>query len=416
MKKNEYGIKHEPPVIIGKVPKLYTWLSEDKHCDVCVIGGGLTGAMCALTAAEMGLGVVLITSGAVGFGSTAHMLGCARFDCGHTLSELDKVVSIDDALKLYSLGLEALDGLQNLCGLLDGEYKKTGVATGFERRDSLVFTADSTELELMEREYLAMSKQFPDCTFISRKTADNSFDFPICGGILTKEGGAVLDPYGLTHLCLMKAEELGAEIFEQTEALDIQTPNRPEGCVIIKTSTHRIVYADKLIFSLGSDGFDFISRRARTFRSYTVITDADGNKPAWSGKCLLRTFGNRPISCVIRGNGEIAASAVYKYRGIHRFAPNAENHEKYDRLCGFIKDTLNDEQAPKIRYQYAYPYHLSPDGLPLIGVHQEYKNCLFALCGGADSPIYSQTAAESVREILSGNASASGRLFDPMRI
>ena len=138
MKKNEYGIKHEPPVIIGKVPKLYTWLSEDKHCDVCVIGGGLTGAMCALTAAEMGLGVVLITSGAVGFGSTAHMLGCARFDCGHTLSELDKVVSIDDALKLTNKAvMEALDGLPPVkvhCSVLAEQAIKAAVSDYYQKK------------------------------------------------------------------------------------------------------------------------------------------------------------------------------------------------------------------------------------------------------------------------------------------
>ena len=129
MKPHGSGIKREPPAIAGRPPKKYTWLSEDRHCDVCVTGGGLTGAMCALFAAEAGLSAVLITSEGIGFGDTGHLTGCARFDAGRTLSGLDRIMSVDDALKLYSLGLDALDGLENLCGALDGTYKKSGVSS-----------------------------------------------------------------------------------------------------------------------------------------------------------------------------------------------------------------------------------------------------------------------------------------------
>ena len=224
MKPHGSGIKREPPAIAGRPPKKYTWLSEDRHCDVCVTGGGLTGAMCALFAAEAGLSAVLITSEGIGFGDTGHLTGCARFDAGRTLSGLDRIMSVDDALKLYSLGLDALDGLENLCGALDGTYKKSGVSSGFERRDLLVFTDTPTELALMESEYLAIRKKLPQCTFVTRKTAESSFGFPVSGGLMTSGGSAVLDPYLLAHMCLMRAEELGAEIFEQTAATDIQTP------------------------------------------------------------------------------------------------------------------------------------------------------------------------------------------------
>ena len=57
MNRNNFGIATEAPAVMEKVPKQYPWLSEEKHCDVCVVGGGMTGAMCALSAAEMGLPV-----------------------------------------------------------------------------------------------------------------------------------------------------------------------------------------------------------------------------------------------------------------------------------------------------------------------------------------------------------------------
>ena len=426
MRKPDYGIKRKPPAFIGKIPKLYPWLSEDRHCDICVIGGGLTGAMCAMAAAEMGLSVTLITSGGVGFGSTGHSTGCAQFDCGSTLTEADRVMSTDEALRLYALGFEALDDLGNLCNALDGEYKKSGLSADFIRRDSLLFTSDPTELELMEREYIARNKKFSGCTFITRKTAENSFEFPICGGILTKEGGAALNPYALAHLCLMKAEELGAGIFEQTEALDIQTPKKNEGCVIIKTSTYRTIYADRLIFATGSKGIRAMTERSRKYISFTEIAPLPEGTAGWSGKCILRTFGGRErngISSVIRPDGKIAVSTVCKSGIIEKFSRRDEtNFAKYDKLRETIQKLLPDVSETKIQYEYSYEFSAIYDELPIIGRHEEYKNCLFALCGlsgiftEAALPVFSQIARNCAVKMLESNSTENDPLFDPMRL
>ena len=46
--------------------------NRNLRADVCVVGGGLTGALCALAAAQSGLETVLITAGCAGFGGTAY--------------------------------------------------------------------------------------------------------------------------------------------------------------------------------------------------------------------------------------------------------------------------------------------------------------------------------------------------------
>lgn len=414
MNKPDYGIKHEPPAITAKVPKKYPWLSEDKHCDVCVTGGGLTGAMCAMAAAEAGLSVTLITSGGIGFGNTGHLTGCAPFDFS-TLTVLDRVMSADDALELYSEGWNALDSLQNLCGILDAAYRNSGISTGFERRDSLLFTDDPTELELLEREYLARSKKIPDCTFLTRQTAHAAFDFPVCGGILTKDGGAVFQPCGLAHLCLIKAEEAGAEIFEQTEATDIQTPKTDEGCVVIKTSTYRTVYADKLILATGSQGISAMTDRHKKRTALTSIAPLSQDEPGWSGRCLLRTFGKREINCCIPGDGTVAASTVCAGGGLLSLARKTDQTSKFHSLREFIQNTLPGGGERKIRCEYSYEYFATPDGLPVIGRHENYKNCIFALCSGTSSFICSQIAAKYIVDLMEGKTSHVIGLFDPKR-
>ncbi len=419
MNRNKFGIATEAPAVTEKVPKQYPWLSEEKHCDVCVVGGGMTGAMCALSAAEMGLSVVLITSDAIGYGDTGHITGCARFDVGRTLTELDRLMTVDDALRLYAMGFEALDGLQNLCGTLDGEFKNTGISNGFERRDLLLFTSEPTDLALLEREYIAVSKKFSHCTFITRKTAESAFAFPVAGGILTAEGSAVLNPYALAHLCLMKAESFGAEIFEQTGAVDIQTPHNEDGCVIIQTSTHRTVYADRLVLAAGSEGTRFLSGRVKKRTLYAVIAPLSENHSGWSGKCTLGTFGRHSENGSISSRGCLEVSCVCDSGMINRLFRSTDETVKLTGLTDFIMNVLPKHDDLKIKYKYAYTFISSPDGLPIIGKHPSFKNCIFALPGlyrGSELPIYSHIASKTASQLLADNAYEPHPLFDPMRL
>ena len=419
MKRYNYGIKRESPAIAGKQPKQYPWLGDDKHCDVCVTGGGLTGAMCALSAAEAGLSVVLITSDAIGYGDTGHLTGCARFDAGRTLAELDRFITVDEALTLYSMGFDALDGLQNLCARLDRDCKKAGIASGFERRDLLVFTDNPTQLELMEREYLAIRKRFPDSTWITRKNAESSFAFPISGGILTKEGSAVLNPYGLAHLCVMKAEELGAEIFEQTEAIDIQTPRTEEGCVIIRTSTHRTIYADRLVVASGSKGMRILPARVRFHTLFAVVGQLPENAAGWPGKCALGTFGRRSENCIISSGGRLAASCVHRSGKLKSFFKNADETSNYSELNGFTKTILPELAGATFKYQYSYFFVSPSDGLPVIGTHDDCKNCFFGLPGlyqDSGTPVFSYVASQIAEKYLTESLPKNNPLFDPMRL
>ena len=401
------------------VPRQYPWLSEDKHVDVCIVGGGMTGAMCAMFAAEMGLGVVLITSGAVGYGDTGHITGCAGFDGGRTLNELDRLMTVDDALGLYQMGLEALDGLQNLCGRLDGEYRKTGISSGFTRRDLLLFTSDPTDIALMEREYIAVRNKFSQCSFVTRKTAESSFEFPVCGGILTAEGSAVFSPYALAHLCLMKAGELGAEIFEQTEAVDIQIPRTEDGSVFIRTSTRRNIYADRLIFAAGSEGTRILGGKVKKRSLFAVVAKLPETGAAWSGRCTLGTFGKRLENYSVSPGGLQQACRVCE-RGIPgRLFRSSSEDLIFNGLKAQLQKMIPEPDGMKIKYEYRYDFSSAPDGLPIIGKHDGFKNCVFALPGlwaDAGAPVFSYIASKAATDLIQNSKHEIFSHFDPLRL
>lgn len=415
--------KNTPYLTSNEIPKQYPWLNENQYCDVCVVGGGLTAALCALKIAEKGRGVVLITDREVGFGEDACMTAAAEADGGFTLTELSRHFDTDTSIRLYSLGGAALDELENLCRSLDAAEGKDSVQCGFQRRDSLIYTDDSSELESLNHEYLARKHNHFDCTYITREMARDSFSFDIGGGILSKAFGATLNPYHLTHLCLMRAEQMGGKIFEHTEAVDIETPQTDEGSVIITTSAHRTIYADKLVLATGSRGLETILPNFRRRTHYYSVTQPipPEAESGWPGKCLIRTFGTPKIHYSFTPDGRIAADGLES----RAFGPAkrvkellqmpASSERKFSHLAESVEYLFPAIPHSSPAFEYELSYSAAPDGLPMIGTHEEYHNCLFALCTGNGLPIYAQLAAQFTADLLEGLHNADMDFFRPQR-
>lgn len=63
---------------INRVPAVYPWMYQDESCEVCVVGGGITGALCALQFAKAGMDTVLLAGGPIGYGGTCQSAGLSR--------------------------------------------------------------------------------------------------------------------------------------------------------------------------------------------------------------------------------------------------------------------------------------------------------------------------------------------------
>lgn len=416
-------VKNTPYLTANAIPKQYPWLSENQYCDVCIVGGGLTAALCALKIAEKGRGVVLITDGAIGFGENACTPTAVEADCGFTLTELSKHFDTDTSIRLYSLGCAALDELENLCHSLDAAEGKDGFPCQFQRRDSLIYTDDNSELEMLNHEYLARKHNNFDCTYITREMARDSFSFDIGGGILSKAFGATFNPYHLTHLCLMRAEAMGAKIFEHTETTDIETPKIDDASVIVTTAAHRTIYADKLVLATGSRGLETILPSFRRRTRYDTVSNPipPEDESGWPGKCIIRTFGTPKIHYSFTPDGRIAASGLESRtfgiggRVKELLQMPASSEKKFAHLEDSVAYLFPAIPNSKPAFAYEQSYAAAPDGLPVIGTHPDYLNCIFALCTGNGTTLYSLLAAQFAADITEGLHNADMDFFRPQR-
>ena len=80
----------------------------DLQCDVCVIGGGLTGLTAALALAERGFKVVLLEANTIGWGASGRSGGQVIFGYACEMAKLERLTSREDARRLWDMSLEAV--------------------------------------------------------------------------------------------------------------------------------------------------------------------------------------------------------------------------------------------------------------------------------------------------------------------
>ena len=102
---------------INRVPGVYPWMYQDESCEVCVVGGGITGALCALQFAKAGMDTVLLAGGPIGYGGTCQSAGIVQADPEIGMRGLSRQIGVDQAVEVYRQCSQAMQELESIaCG------------------------------------------------------------------------------------------------------------------------------------------------------------------------------------------------------------------------------------------------------------------------------------------------------------
>jgi gamma-glutamylputrescine oxidase len=121
-------------------------LDGSSDCDVAVVGGGLAGLTAALDLARMGHQVTLLEAKQVGWGASGRNGGQAIHGLACDQSVIEDQLGLDDARRVWSMSLEALELLQARLQehRIDAEWRQgyIGVATNARKGAELMQWAD----------------------------------------------------------------------------------------------------------------------------------------------------------------------------------------------------------------------------------------------------------------------------------
>jgi gamma-glutamylputrescine oxidase len=213
-------------------------LKGETKADVCIVGAGYTGLSAALHLSQAGFSVVVLEAHRVGFGASGRNGG--QLATGQRVEQdgLERLMGIDDARKLWNLGLDSVALVKDLIRTHNIDcHLKPGVA----------HTA-STDADVRHAHAYAEKLQ-RDYGYDQIETLDRDACFTLCpspdykGGTLDM-GSAHLHPLNYVLGLARAAVDAGARIYEMTQAHNIEPGKKP----VVQTDHGRVV-ADHVILA-----------------------------------------------------------------------------------------------------------------------------------------------------------------------
>ena len=194
-------------------------LAGHHRTDVAVIGGGYTGLWAALTLARRGMKVTLIDAHRAGWGASGRNGGQVGADYNKGQLWLEERLGRDTSQALWALVGEAVDMVRDFCRDHAPEAQfKDGIVHGSYTDDTAKFAA---EIEHLDRYYPDHGLTALDRDGVQSIVRSQSY----VSGALNMRAGHV-HPLRYALALAREAEAAGAVIYENTEALRIDTGPR----------------------------------------------------------------------------------------------------------------------------------------------------------------------------------------------
>lgn len=214
-------------------------LEGDTACDICVVGGGITGCATALDLAERGYSVRLIEAEDIGYGASGRSGGQAIAGFNRDQQAITRLVGADDAKRLWDLNEQALTLLEERISRhqIECDYIKGHIHVGCKQRhaDDLKHEADvwrslgRTGIETWDK-----------------ATTQERVASPRYTSALYDPNGAHLHPLNYTLGLARAAEAAGAILHERTSMIRWQK-TAPDSIKVITNcgdiQTHWLVLA-----------------------------------------------------------------------------------------------------------------------------------------------------------------------------
>lgn len=348
-------------------------LKRDINTDVLVIGGGITGLLCAYFLKRSGVDCVLAEARRICGGITGNTTAKITVQHGLIYDKLIRTFGIEKAKLYFRANLSALEQYTELCRTIDCDFK---------RSDSYVYSVNG--IKKLEKEFTALDKIGCGAEFV----AELPLPFQVSGAVRIRNQ-AEFNP-----LKFLSEISKGLNIYENTEISEL----RPDGAV----SANGVISAKKIIVATH---FPFINKHGSYFlklyqhRSYVLALK---NAPDINGMYIDEnekgmSFRNADGLLLVGG-------------GSHR---TGKKGGCWQELEDFSRKYYPDSP---IAYRWATQDCMSLDGVPYIGRYSARTPDLYVATGfnkwGMTSAM---VAATLLTDLILGKSSPYTELFSPSR-
>lgn len=369
----------------------YPELTENIDCDVCIVGSGSSGAHCAYFLAETGLNVVLVDKRDIGAGSTMANTGLLQYTNDKTLTSYIHSFGEKAGVRHVQLCLEAMKTLEHtVIPSLDGD-------SDFRKRQSLYFASSKEDVPMLKEEYQTLKKHGFPVEYYTKEEIADTFSFSKSAGLVTSND-AEINPFKHAHNLIQYAVNKGVRVYGHTNINGkILKNNHTE----LFTSNGCSIKAKYVIFATGYEAQEEVNEQnAKVVSSYAIATNPVADVANWKEAMMIWETA-RPYL--------YARQTVDNRIIIGGLDEPTRYSEKRDSMIIHKRDELLDklvelfpELAGRVKadYYWGASFGETHDGLPTIGMYQDYPNCYFLLGYGGNGTVYSVILSQIITDLI----------------
>ena len=354
--------------------------------DIVIVGGGITGAICAYLFAEAGVRVVLLESGIVGRGSTTASTALLMQEPDRDFTDLASRFGRAAAREIWKSLRKANRDLAKTIRTLK-------LNADLCECESVYFTLDPDKVKTLRKEFDARKNAGIPGRWLTAASLYRMTGIRAQAAIATS-GNAQVNPVRACEGFLAAAARCGANIFERSHARRVKASRsgvevRTAGgtisaaCIVVATGYATPEFRGLVGRFRMRDTYVLTTRRLSRPRRRRVMawdTDRPYHYLRWSGDGRLLLGGEDIRHRSLKKAGRRIAAAGARLR----------------TYLGRIYPELADEVA---EYAWEGLFAETPDGLPYIGEHSRYPRHLFALGYGGNGMTASFLAARTLVDL-----------------
>lgn len=327
----------------------YQKLEKDEKADVCVIGGGIVGAITAYLLTKKGLNVIVLEKDKLCMGVTANSTAKLTSQHGLFYKYLYDEYGADFA-KLY------LESNENGIKLAEEIIQNENIDCDFEKKDSYVFATTITELEKVKKELNTLNKLGFDAEYVEKIeiSADN-----VLGAIKFKNQ-AQFNARKYTLQLFEKTSNLGAKIYENSKVEKIEKMGENYSISVGKnevTAKYVVIATHYPIKNFPGVYFSKIYQD----KTYVIAVDIGENKKTIDGMFIQSC---EPVISFRTAKYNEKELLIVAGSGHKTGQPNSKIEDNFINLENYIKKYYPNS---KIMFKWSTEDCITLDKIPYIG-------------------------------------------------
>jgi glycine/D-amino acid oxidase-like deaminating enzyme len=397
-------LRHGRPFWLDRRParsRKYPQHRGQLDVDVVIVGGGVTGAICAYLFADAGIRVALLESKTIGSGSTVVSTALLMQEPDRDFRDLARRFSPRKAGRIWR-------SLRSATRELAGTIRRLKLDADLCDCGSVYFTLNPQGAVTLRKELRARKAGRLPGKWLPADRLFETTGMKAAAGIVTA-GNAQVDPLRACRGFVSAAVRRGARVFERSRVRSVTTSK--EG-VEVETSKGTVT-AKYVIVATGYATSEFrgLVGRFRLKDTYVLVTRRlpARLRPRLIQARLMAWDTQRPYH-YLRWS-EDGRLFVGGEDTSHRTAKGSRGRisRAGRRLIAYMGEIYPELSAERPEYTWEGLFAETPDGLPYIGAHSRFPKHLFALGYGGNGMTASYMAAKVLLDIYRGRRSKAAR-------